>query len=368
MPDLIYKIGISLIPGIGDIMAKKLIAYCGGVEAVFREKKNILMKIPGIGEGLAQAIALQDVLKRAEKEMAFIHKHHIGYSYYLDDDYPHRLRHCADSPVIFFYRGTVDFNYPKIASIVGTRQATPYGRDLCNQLVDELCRRDHHPIIVSGLAYGIDICAHRAALRNRLPTIAVLGHGISQIYPAAHTDTAREIVREGGALLTDFLSDTPIDRNNFVRRNRLIAGLSDFTVVVESREKGGALVTADIANSYNRDVFAFPGRLSDPCSAGCNRLIKTHRASLLQSVEDIEYLMNWDQKTVKKIPVQQEIFPHLSPQEEAVLKYLKEHRESSIDELSFSLKMPISEVSITLLNLELEGNVRSLPGKMYQAV
>ncbi|MDR0714047.1 MAG: DNA-processing protein DprA [Bacteroidales bacterium] len=371
MPDLIYKIGIGLIPGIGDIIAKKLIAYCGGAEAVFREKKGALMKIPGIGKGLAQAISLQDVLKKAEKEIDFIHRHKISYAYYLDDNYPRRLTNCPDSPVIFFYKGAVDFNHPKIASIVGTRQATPHGKDLCNRLVDDLCRRNHHPVIVSGLAYGIDICAHRAALRNHLPTIAVLGHGMSQIYPAAHAETAREIVREGGALLTEFLSDSPIDRNNFIRRNRLIAGLSDFTAVVESGQKGGALVTADIANSYNRDVFAFPGRLSDTYSAGCNWLIKTHRAALLQSVEDIEYLMNWDREVAggkTAAPVQPEIFPPLSPQEENVLKRLREIKESSIDELCFSLKMPVSEVSIILLNLELAGSVRSLPGKLYQAV
>ena len=365
MDDLKYKIGIGLIPGIGDILAKKLISYCGGVEAVFKEKKTALMKIPNVGETLADSVVNHDVMARAEKETDFIFRHHIHYSFYLDDDYPTRLKNCPDSPVIFFYKGDVDFENPKMVSIVGTRQATSYGKDLCNRIIDDLCRRNHHPIIVSGLAYGIDICAHRAALRNSLPTIAVLGHGLSQIYPASHASTAREIIGNG-ALLTEFLSDSPIDKNNFVRRNRLIAGLSDLTIVVESNIRGGALITADIANSYNRDVFAFPGRLTDACSAGCNWLIKTNKANLLQSVDDIEYLMGWDNEP--KAPVQKELFPEISAEEENILKILKENGETNIDNLGVALQMSVSKLSALLLNLELAGWVHSLPGKVYKAV
>ena len=365
MDDLKYKIGIGLIPGIGDILAKKLISYCGGVEAVFKEKKVALMKIPSVGETLAAAITEQNIMRKAEKEVDFILNHHIRYSFYLDEDYPIRLKNCPDSPVIFFYSGDVDFEHPKIVSIVGTRQATQYGKDLCNMLVDDLCQRDHHPIVVSGLAYGIDICAHRAALRNGLPTIAVLGHGLAQLYPAAHASTAREIIKQG-ALLTEFLSDSGIDRNNFVRRNRLIAGLTDLTIVVESNIRGGALITADIANSYNRDVFAFPGRLTDACSAGCNWLIKTNKASLLQSVADIEYLMGWDNK--QKASVQRELFPEVSPEEETILRLLKETGETPIDSLCVAVQMPVSKVSTLLLNLELAGLIHSLPGKIYKAV
>jgi DNA processing protein len=365
--NLIYKIGIGLIPGIGDVMAKKLISYCGGVEAVFREKKSVLMKVPGVGEVLASAVLSQQILQKAEDEMAFIQRHQIGYIYFLDDNYPQRLKNCSDAPVIFYYKGNVNFDAPKIVSIVGTRQATQYGKDLCNQLVDELCQRNHHPIVVSGLAYGIDICAHRAALRNKIPTIAVLGHGLSQIYPAAHTATAREIVREGGALLTEFLSDSLIDRNNFVRRNRLIAGLADLTVVVESHVRGGALITADLANSYNRDVFAYPGRLTDDSSIGCNWLIKTNKANLLQSVADIEYLMNWN-ATESPVSVQLDIFPAISHKEETILKSLRTHGECTIDKLSIDVEMPVSEVSTLLLTLELLGYVHSLPGKVYKAV
>jgi DNA processing protein len=365
MDDLKYKIGIGLIPGVGDIQARKLISYCGGVEAVFTEKKATLMKIPSVGETLAKAVTNPSVLAKAEKDVDFICKHRIRYSFYLDDDYPTRLKNCPDSPIIFFYKGNVDFEQPKIVSIVGTRQATPYGKDLCNRFVDELYQRNHHPIIVSGLAYGIDICAHRAALRNGLLTIAVLGHGLTQLYPAAHAATAREIAGQG-ALLTEFLSDSPIDRNNFVRRNRLIAGLADLTIVVESNIRGGALITADIANSYNRDVFACPGRLTDECSAGCNWLIKTNKANLLQSVADIEYLMGWD--NAQKTPVQKKLFPIVSPEEDAILRMLKEKGECPIDHLSVALQMPVNKLSTLLLNLELAGLVHSLPGKVYKAV
>ena len=366
MEDLKYKIGIGLIPGIGDILAKKLISWCGGVEAVFSEKKAALLKIPNVGEALATSIANSDVLAKAQKEVDFISKHNINCSFYLDDDYPRRLKNCPDAPVIFFYKGNIDFENPKTVSIVGTRQATQYGKEFCNKIVDELCKRNHNPIIISGLAYGIDICAHKAALRNSLPTIAVLGHGLAQLYPAAHKTVAREIIANG-ALLTEFLSDSGIERNNFVRRNRLIAGLTDLTIVVESNIRGGALITAELANSYNRDVFACPGRLTDTYSTGCNWLIKTNKANLLQSVDDIEYIMGWD-KDESKAPVQRELFPNLSPEEESVLRLLREKGECTIDDLSFALQMLVSKASILLLNLELAGLVNTLPGKVYKAV
>ncbi len=356
-----------MIPGIGDILAKKLISYCGGAEAVFKESKAALLKIPGVGEFLASSVINQTILQRAEKEVDFINRKQINYSFYLDDDYPRRLKNCPDSPVIFFYRGDVDFDHPKTVSIVGTRRATQYGKDLCNKLVDEMCQRNLNPIIVSGLAYGIDICAHKAALRNGLPTIAVLGHGLSQLYPAAHVSVAREIVQQG-ALLTEFPSDCPMDRNNFIRRNRIIAGLSDLTVVVESDIRGGALITADIANSYDREVFAFPGRLTDTYSTGCNWLIRTNKANLLQSVDNIEYMMNWDEKSKTPKSVQKELFPTVSPEEETILRYLKGNGECAIDNLSFFTQMPVGKVSTLLLNLELSGLVHSLPGKIYKSV
>ena len=363
MDDLKYKIGIGLISGIGDIMAKKLISYCGGVEAVFTEKKAALLKIPNVGETLADSVINNSVLSRAEKEVEFINRHNIGYAFYLDDNYPSRLKNCLDSPVIFFYKGNVDFEHPKMISIVGTRQATQYGKDTCFRIVEELYKRNHNPVIVSGLAYGIDICAHKAAFRNELPTIAVLAHGLSQIYPSAHASAASTMIKRG-AVVTEFLSDAPIERNNFIRRNRIIAGLSDLTIVIESNVRGGALITADIANSYNRDVFACPGRLTDEYSSGCNKLIKTNKANLLQSVADIEYIMGWDDQPQQ--PVQRELFPELSPEDEKIIQILKEKGQCSIDNLGVELQMPVSKISAVLLNLELAGVLQSLPGKMYK--
>ena len=360
-----YKIGVSLIPGIGSINAKKLIAYAGGVEAIFHEKKRTLLKVPGIGEHLADQIVHQQVLEKAEKEIEFIARYDIGYHFYLDDTYPARLKNCEDSPVMLFYKGDVDFNQAKVISIVGTRNATEYGKEMCNNLLDEIKSHHHEVIVVSGLAYGIDICAHRAALRNGFETIAVLGHGLANLYPAVHKSTAKEISKQG-ALVTDFISDTLIDRNNFIKRNRIIAGLADATIVVESAIKGGALITADIAGSYNRDVMAFPGRTSDPYSTGCNWLIRTNKASLIEGVNDLEYLLGWESPHKAAVPKQTELFVELSEEEKMIVALLRESGEFPLDLISMRLNMPVSRVSAMLLNLEFAGMVRSLPGKIYR--
>lgn len=367
MPDdlLKYKIGISLIPGIGSINAKKLIAYTGSIEGVFREKKKNLLKIPGIGESLAENIVNQKVLAEAEKEIAFINRYEIRYHFYLDEDYPARLKNCEDGPIILFYKGQTDFNQARILSIVGTRSATDYGKECCNKLIDDLKARNHQVLIVSGLAYGIDICAHRAALRNGFETVAVLGHGLATLYPSAHKATAKEIVKQG-ALVTDFVSNTEPDRNNFVKRNRIIAGLADATLVVESGVKGGALITADIAGSYNRDVMAFPGRCTDSCSQGCNWLIKTNKAALIESAEDLEYLLGWEPPKSKKAAVQTELFAEISPEEKQIIESLRETGELPIDSICLKTDMSMSKVSALLLNLEFAGMVRTLPGKVYR--
>lgn len=360
-----YKIGISLIPGIGSINAKKLIAYAGGLEAVFREKKKNLVRIPGIGASLAEKITTQDVLERAEREIEFIHKYHIGYSFYLDEQYPFRLKNCEDAPVILFYKGNIDFNKMKLISIVGTRNATEYGRRCCMKLVEDMKSRQHDVIIVSGLAYGIDICAHRAALKSGFETIAVLGHGLAMIYPSLHKNTAIDICSHG-ALVSDFVSDTQPDRNNFVKRNRIIAGLSDATIVMESGAKGGALITADIANSYNRDVFAFPGRVDDPSSVGCNWLIKNNKAALIENIADLEYLLGWDVPSKSPVSLQTKLFTELSDEEHKILDILKEHGDLPIDTISIHAEFPVSKVSALLLNIEFAGLVQSLPGKIYR--
>ena len=369
MPDdlLKYKIGISLIPGIGSINAKKLIAYTGSIEAVFKEKKKNLVKIPGIGGLLAESIVKQNVLVQAEKEIEFINRYEIGYHFYLDEDYPARLKNCEDGPVILFYKGKINFNQAKVLSIVGTRNATDYGKTACNKLTDDLKARNHQLLIVSGLAYGVDICAHRAALRNGFETAAVLGHGLSTLYPAAHKSTAKDITKQG-ALVTDFISDTLPDRNNFVKRNRIIAGLADATLVIESGIKGGALITADLAGSYNRDVLALPGRSSDAYSKGCNWLIKTNKAALAETVEDLEYLLGWDPLGTQKPAIQTELFMELSAEEKLIIENLRETGELPIDLICIRLDMPMSKVSAMLLTLEFAGLVRSLPGKVYRLV
>lgn len=359
-----YKIAISLIPKIGGHNARKLIAYCGGVKEVFMQKKSSLMKIPGIGEQLASNIINQNVIDRAEQEVEFIDKNKINHVFYLDKKFPERLKNCNDAPAILFYKGNIDFNREKVISIIGTRNATDYGIENCNKLIEGIIERNHKPIIVSGLAYGIDIAAHRAALKNGLDTIAVFAHGLDTVYPSIHSKTARQIENQG-ALLTEFLSKTKMDRRYFLQRNRIIAGIADATIVVESAEKGGALVTADIANSYNRDVFAFPGRIFDKYSSGCNWLIKTNKAALITGVPDLEYILGWDKTDKKQIPVQKELFVELTEDEEIVVNLLSNKGKLPIDLISLETKLPMSKISSMLLNLEFCGQVRCLPGKLY---
>ena len=362
-----YKIGIGLIPLIGCKIAKRLIAYTGSVEAIFNEKKGSLLKIPGIGEGIANAIVKQNIMEEAEKEIEFINKYNINTLFYLDNNYPERLQHCEDAPVILFVKGSVDLNPGKVISIVGTRNATRYGREMCNKIVSGLSEHHHDIVIVSGLAYGIDVCSHKAALKNNLLTVAVLGHGLSTIYPAGHNDVAKKIIKQG-ALVTEFTSNMGPEKQNFVQRNRIIAGLSDATLVVESDVRGGALITADLANSYYRDVFAIPGRSEDKYSSGCNKLIKTNKAALLESVEDIEYIMGWDREKEKPRTTQRQLFTKLVPEEQLIYNLLKEQGDLTIDILCLKANMPVSKVSAILLNMEFAGVVRSLPGKIYSAI
>jgi DNA processing protein len=362
-----YQIGISLIPGIGSVLARKLIAYTGSVEGVFSEKKKNLLKIPGIGEYLAKEVATQNVLHIAEKEIEFIKKYKISALFYLEKGYPERLKNCEDSPVILYMKGNADLNMPKTLSVVGTRKATEYGKEVCCKLLSAITEHGHQVLIVSGLAFGIDIAAHRAALSNNLPTVAVLGHGLNSLYPAAHKNVAKDICKNG-ALITDFISTEQPEPNNFVKRNRIIAALSDATLVIESGEKGGALITADIANSYNRDVFAIPGKVNEKYSSGCNKLIKTNRASLIENAEDIEYLLGWETPGNKKAPVQKELFTQLSDDENKVVTILRENNQLMIDSICSLANMPMSKVSAILLNLEFAGYTRSLPGKVYKLI
>lgn len=364
-PDnLAYKIAISLIPGIGAVTARNLIAYVGSVEGVFQEKEQNLLKIPGIGEVNAQKIVRQNVLERARREVGFIQKNQIRTFFYLDENYPSRLKNCSDAPIILYYKGNASLNEQRILSVVGTRNATRYGKEICEELIRNFSERDYKVSVISGLAYGIDIHVHKACLKYAIPTVAVFAHGLDTIYPALHSPVADKMIENGG-LITDFVSDTTIDRQNFLRRNRIIAGLADATIIVESAEKGGALVTADIANSYNRDVFAFPGRNNDPFSRGCNKLIKFNEAVLVENATDIEKAMNWDVKISSYRVFQTSLFEELSPEEQKIIDLLK-GGDRFVDEITIESQLAMSKASALLLGLEFKGMVISLPGKMYR--
>lgn len=363
MEDLIYKLALTLIPGVGSVNGKSLVAYCGGVKAVFMEKKRALLKIPGIGEQTINAIANHNVFGRAEEELAFIEKNEIAPLFYLDKEYPIRLKQCHDSPLMLYYKGTSELNAPKVVAMVGTRKATEYGRDMCRKIIEGLV--EQNVLIVSGLAYGIDTWSHKAALDNKLETIGVLGHGLDRIYPFANRALAEKMTESGG-LLCEYMSNTMPDRENFPMRNRIIAGISDAVIVVEAGASGGALITAEIANSYNRDVFAVPGRLGDPHSEGCNKLIKINKAALIQSAKDISYLLNWnDEKDIKK-SVQRQLFLELSPDEELIVSILREKGDMEIDTLLLETQLMPAKAASVLLNLEFEGVIRCLPGKVYR--
>jgi len=358
-----YEIALSLIKGIGNIRAKNLIAYCGSAEAIFKEKKQNLLKIPEIGEYCTEFILNQEVIGRAEEELDFINKNNITPFFYLDDNYPKRLKHCDDSPIILYFKGKCDFNIQKVISIVGTRSATDYGKEFCNKFVKEIS--EHQLLIISGLAYGIDIAAHKEAINNNIPTVGVLGHGLDRVYPSVHTSFAQKMTENGG-LLTEFISNTKPDRENFPMRNRIIAGLSDAVIVVEAGETGGALITAEIANAYNRDVFAVPGRINDEYSKGCNKLIKINKAALIQSAKDLEYIMGWEINKDKPTSTQKQLFVELTTDEEKMVSIIKIKGETSIDMLAIQSQMNMSKVSAIMLNLEFKGIVRCLPGKLYK--
>ncbi len=364
-PLLKYKIGIILIPGIGSILAKKLIEYTGGPEEVFRSSKSLLEKIPGIGKTLAGKIAGQQIPDKAQREIEFISKYKIKAYYYLDDDYPERLRHCPDSPVILFAKGNADMNHPRILSIVGTRNATGYGLEFCRNLIFELASGGYDPLIMSGLAYGIDICAHRSALDNNLQTIAALAHGLSTLYPPQHRNFAERITTRG-ALVTDFPGHIMPERGNFIKRNRLIAGMADATVVIESATKGGALLTADLANSYNRDVFALPGRVTDKRSQGCNNLIKNHKAALINDPRDIEYIMGWTPSEKTEGKTAHCPLSGMGREEKTIMHLLAENSEMSADGISQATGLGASKTSCLLLELEFKSYIISLPGKRYR--
>jgi len=361
----VHRIALTLIDGVGSVLAKTLVSYCGSVEAIFREKKRALEKIPDIGPVTAAAITKFKGFDKAEKELKFIFTNNIRMFFYLDDDYPVRLKNCYDSPVLLYYKGTTDLNKSRMVAIVGTRKATDYGKKCTEQIVEQL--GEMKATIISGLAYGIDICAHKTCIRNQLETVGVLAHGLDRIYPATHRPVAAKMAGHGG-LLTEHISGADPDKENFPKRNRIIAGIADAVVVVEAAKKGGALITAEIANNYNRDVFAVPGRTDDPYSEGCNHLIRNHKAALIQSAEDIRYIMMWEDENSRQAErgKQQKLFVDLTGDEQVLADLMVTHQKLDVDSISFALGQPLSKVAALLLSLEFKGVLKALPGKMYQ--
>jgi DNA processing protein len=362
----LYQIGMTMINGVGGVIARQLIGAFGSAEAVFKENQRTLEKLPGIGKTISSEIKSVDVMRKAEKEYNFVIKNGIDTYFYTDESYPHRLRECQDAPLILYFKGKTDLNPQRCVSIVGTRNSTDYGHSLIMELLSEVSKVIPNLLVISGLAYGIDIRAHREALRNSLPTAAVLAHGLDRIYPHVHRQTAVDMLKDGG-LLTDFPSGTNPDRPNFIRRNRIVAGLSDATIVVESAAKGGSLITADIAFSYSRDVFAYPGRVTDQYSAGCNRIIKENKAGLITCAADFIKAMGWEVSENKK-PIQQTIVfdDDLDEAERAIISIMQSEPEVHVNQLARDSGCSVQDISVKMFELEMKGLIRSLPGNKYK--
>ncbi len=362
--DLFYLLALQRIEGVGDIMAKKLLTHFGTAEAVFNTKASQLAAIDGVGSVLLKNLKDKSVFEKATQELEFIKANEINVVYFQDEDYPERLKHCIDGPLLLFTSGNINLKNRKIISIVGTRQITSYGTEFCRKLIEDLAPLD--PIIVSGFAYGVDIVAHQLAMEHNLQTIGVVAHGLNQIYPKTHKKYVSKVEQNGG-FMTEFWSSSNPDKENFVKRNRIVAGMSEATIVIESADRGGSLITANMANDYNRDVFAVPGRVTDKYSQGCNNLIKTQKANVLTSAADLIYILNWDiQKEAK--PVQKQLFVSLDDDEQKVYDYLLKTGKELMDIIALRCDFPIYKISGMLLNMELKGVIRPLPGKLFEAI
>lgn len=357
-----YAISLQMVPMIGPKLSKNLIAYCGSPEAVFKEKKIHLQKIPGIGKKISELVASFKDFDRADRETEFIEKHHIKPLFYLEDEFPQRLRDIEDAPILLFYKGNTSLNRSKILAFVGTREASEYGKKMCRKIISDL--KEYEVLIVSGLAFGIDHCAHKTAMETGLPTVAVLGHGLDFIYPYQHRGTAVKMIKNGG-LLTEYSSGIKPDKENFPQRNRIVAGMVDAVVVVETARKGGALITAEIAFSYNREIFAVPGRADDVMSEGCNNLIRLNKAYIAENANDIAYHLGWDLK--KHVEKENKVnFAELSEIEKNIIDLLKKEEKINIDRLIYLLDTELPALSMTLLDMEFKGLIQPLPGNFYK--
>lgn len=360
--ELLYQLALTQVPNIGYVHTRTLVQHFGSASAVFAAKQSLLEKVEGIGSVRAGSIKSFNKFKDAEAEIKFIEKYKIQPLFITDAAYPQRLLHCYDAPALLFYKGTANLNASRIVAIVGTRNNTDYGKHITEKLVKDLSAYD--VVITSGLAYGIDAIAHKCSIKHDIPTVGVVGHGLDQIYPAAHSGLAKDMIKHGGGLLTEYKSKTPPDKHNFPGRNRIVAGISDATVLVETGIKGGSMITAEIANSYNRDVFAVPGKLTDAKSEGCNHLIKTNKAILLTEAAELITVMGWDEKKTSK-PSQKQLFVELSDDEQKIVSLIQQRGSLHIDEINLLSDMSTSAVAAAMLNLEMQGVVRALPGKMY---
>jgi len=363
--EIVALLRLQCIPNIGAITAKKLIQYCGSPTAIFKDKRQALLKIEGVGDTIINHLFNSKYLRLAEAEHGYIRENNIDITSFSDSTYPKALKHCVDAPILLFKRGNIQFKERKLISIVGTRNITSYGRSFCEALIADLATLN--PIIVSGFAYGVDICVQKAAVKHGLQTIGCLAHGLNQIYPKAHAKYVAPI-EENGGFLTEFWSTSQPERENFLKRNRIIAGLSEATIVVESAYKGGSLVTADLAHGYHRDVFAVPGRTNDTQSIGCNNLIKQQKAHMLTSAADLIYIMGWEIEEQIVKPAQQELFVSLNDTEERIYEYLKKSGRQILDHIALDCSLPIFKTSSSLLKLEMKGVVRPLPGKSFEAL
>ncbi|OXA94713.1 DNA-processing protein DprA [Flavobacterium hercynium] len=362
--ELFYLLALLKVDGVGDIMAKKLITHCGSAEAIFKTNSTQIAAIDGVGSVLLKNLQDKAVFEKADQELKFIRSNQINVSYFQAKEYPDRLKHCIDSPVLIFTAGQINLKNKKIISIVGTRQVTSYGSEICKKLIEDLAPLN--PVIVSGFAYGVDIVAHQFAMDYNLQTIGVLAHGLNQIYPKTHKRYMSKM-EENGGFITEFWSSSNADRENFVRRNRIVAGISEATIVIESADKGGSLITANLANDYNRDVFAVPGRITDKYSQGCNNLIKTQKANMLTNAADLVYMLNWDIENKVKT-VQKQLFVDLEADEQIVYDFLLKNGKELLDVIALQCNLPIYKISGILLNMELKGVVRPLPGKLFESI
>lgn len=362
--EMLYQIALTLIPNIGPVQAKQLIEHFGNAESIFKAKKKDLSAVDGIGEIRAKQIKDFNQFKDAEDEIKFTEKHHIQCLFLTNNDYPKRLLHCYDAPTILYYRGNANLNNSKIISIIGTRDNTDYGKQVTEDLITELI--PYNVLVVSGLAYGIDAIAHKASIKNNVANVGVLAHGLDSIYPAQHKSLAKDILLNGG-LLTEFRKNTKADRYNFPQRNRIVAGMADATIVVETASKGGSMITAELAYNYNKDVFAIPGKIYDGKSSGCLKLIQQNKAILLSSTEQLIEEMGWQEK--KKQPKKQrELFIELTEDEKTILQLINSKETISIDDIYLQSGLSSSSIASAILNLELQNIVLSLPGKMYRLV